>query len=268
MRELPHAILLSGEIGTGKKTLARTLAGQILRHPNMDTYPYFLQIAPVKNTIGIEAIRDVRSFLGRKTTGQAEVRRIVLIGDAHTMTSEAQNALLKSLEEPPSDTIIMMTASDLNLLKATILSRSQHTSVRPISKDYALEVLTGHDQKALASAYYMSGGRIGLLKALLEQKTDHVLVGVIDQAKALLGLTTYERLLLADGLSKQKDELNLLLDGLQCVASSGLAQAALKNNAALTKKFHALNQNLLAARENIRRTANAKLALSHLFLSM
>ncbi|HUP26482.1 MAG TPA: AAA family ATPase [Candidatus Limnocylindrales bacterium] len=264
----PHAILLSGEIGSGKKTLARNTASHILNHKDVGNHPYFLQILPEKQTIGIEAIRDLRGFLTRKTTGNSVIRRVVMIGDAQAMTTEAQNALLKSLEEPPADTIIIMTASDITLLKPTIISRLQHISVRPISIDHAIKMMPSHDEKALTSAYYMSRGRAGVLTALLEHKTDHPLVRAIDQAKVLLRQNRYDRMLLVDGLSKQKAEAQLLLEGLQCIVSSGLAQAAIKNNPELTIKFHLLSGHLYTATTNLKKMANPKLVLSELFLQM
>ncbi len=268
LEALPHAVLMSGEEGAGKKALALYSACHILGIQNLDNYPYFFQITPEKQTIGIEAIRALRSFLNRRTTGSSTIRRIVLIGDAQTMTNEAQNALLKSLEEPPDDTIIMLTASDINLLKPTIVSRAQHINVRLLSLDYALATIKDHDEKAITSAYYMSGGRIGLLVALLEQKADHRLVQAIEQAKTILRLNTYQRLLLIDGLSKQKADIEHMLAGLQCVVTSGLAQAALKNNKELTNKFHLLSRQLSDSGNSLRKMGNPKLVLSDLFLQM
>ena len=268
LKSLPHAILLTGDKGTGKKTLARHTASEILKCKRLDNYPYYLELLPEKQTISIESIRGLRNFLGRKTTGSGAIRRVVLIGDAQAMTMEAQNALLKNLEEPPTDTIIIMTCSGINLLKPTIASRAQQITVKPISKAYALETISTYSAPAVTSAYYMSGGRVGLFMALLEQNTEHPLVAAIAQAKAMLKLTSYERLALVDGLSKQKQEVDLLLNGLLCVISSGLAQAAAKNNHMLTKKFRKLTRDILVASDNLSKTANTKLLLTHLFLQI
>lgn len=268
MQSLPHAILFTGDTGSGKKTLARHTATQILQVNNLNQYPYYLEIHPEKQAIGIDAIRNLQSFLNRKTTGSKEVRRIILIGDAHTMTIEAQNALLKSLEEPPSDTIIILTCSNANLLKPTIASRTQSILVKPISNLYAHKTITSHSDAAVNNAYYMSGGRVGLLTALLEQDIDHPFVAATVQAKNILKLASFDRLALVDNLSKQKQDVALLLEGIACVIQSGLAQSAIKNNYALTKKFHSISRYVELARDDLYKTANTKLLLTNLFLSM
>lgn len=71
---------------------------------------------------GIESIREIIHFLTIQTTKKGELRAVV-VEDAHLMTPEAQNAFLKTLEEPPRDTIIILTAPRDDLLLPTITSR-------------------------------------------------------------------------------------------------------------------------------------------------
>lgn len=266
----PHAIIISGGRGSGKKTTALFAAKRILQREKLDDYPYFLQILPENQSIGIDVIRQINAFLGKKTTGNNSIRRIVIIGDAQTMTTEAQNALLKVLEEPPADTMLMLTTNDLNALKATILSRAQHMPILPVTKQTAIEVLIkqGYSEQAISTAYHMSSGHAGLLVALLEQKSSHELVVAISAAKDFLRISTFEKLLRVDNLAKQKEHLSLFLEGLQRVIASGLKQAALKNNHVQVKKFHSLSSQLQQAQSALSKKANAKLVLSNLFLQM
>src|SRR5690606_19528336 len=122
----------------------------------------FLQIQPQKNTIGIEEIRRLKDFLAKKTTGNNRIRRVALISNAHTMSSEAQNALLKNLEEPPEDTMILITTNDLTALKPTIRSRSQHLIILPVSQESAQSFFQkqGHDSATIQNAYFLSGGQV------------------------------------------------------------------------------------------------------------
>src|SRR5947209_282810 len=108
-----HALLIQGQFGAGKVTLARHIAARVLgvSDQELSNYPYIKIVSPVHKSISIEAVRGLHEFMRLKTTGRAEIRRVVIVEDAHNLTTEAQNAFLKLLEEPPSDTVIILTAS-------------------------------------------------------------------------------------------------------------------------------------------------------------
>jgi DNA polymerase III subunit delta' len=269
IRFVPHALLISGARGTGKKFLAARLAAMLLDRQDITDYPYILKLKPVKNSIGIESVREMRKFLGRKTTGTKNIRRIVIIEDADLMTTEAQNALLKSLEEPPQDTAIILTSSDVNKLLATIHSRVQLLRVEPIGKSIVTNIFGfKYSHEAVNSAFHMSGGRVSLLLALLEQKTEHPLVRAIDEAKKLLTMSPYERIAKADQFSKDKEQLLLLLDGLQRIIISVLQQAAAMNKKSQLTKFLKLSNQVQLAMEALSVSANPKLVISNLILQM
>lgn len=269
IRFVPHALLISGDRGTGKKFLADQFAAMLLGKPDITDYPYILKLKPVKNSIGIESVREVRKFLGRKTTGTKSIRRIVIIEDADLMTTEAQNALLKSLEEPPDDTAIILTSSDTNRLLATIHSRVQLLRVEPIGKSLVINIFgLKYSPAAVNSAFHMSGGRVSLLLALLEHKAEHPLVQAIEEAKKLLTMSPYERIAQADQLSKDKERLMLLLDGLQRVIISALQQSAAMNKKPQLTKFHNLSKQTQLAIEALSANANPKLVISNLILQM
>ncbi len=270
LQSLPHAILISGGAGTGKQTISRIFASEVFGSKVTVNNPYFLHISPENSGVGIEEVRKIRDFLGRKTTGSSNIRRIVLVSDAHTMTSEAQNALLKTLEEPPADTVVILTANDPTALKQTIRSRAQQLLVLPISQVSAEAYFenSGYPKQAIQAAYFMSDGRVGLLKAILEGSEDHELVIAIAEAKELLKMGVYQRLLKIDLLTKEKERLSLVLQGLERVVISGLRQAAYKKNETAVRKFYKLGQMVQAAQDALGKNANAKIVLTDLFLNM
>ncbi len=104
-------------------------------YPNPE--PDTLILAADKPSIGIEEVRDLQSFLSRKPTKNP--RNVAVIIDAHKLTLPAQNALLKTLEEPPGDSQIYLVTTKPDLLLPTITSRveSQITphSYRPDEAD-------------------------------------------------------------------------------------------------------------------------------------
>lgn len=262
----PQAVLITGAMGSGKATLARELVQHIIGL-DVASYPYYLEINPVKQSIGIEAIRELKTFLQRKTTGTGLIRRAVVINDGHTMGVEAQNALLKNLEEPPADTIIIITASDVTKLLPTIRSRSLLLQVLPVSLEQATAYYRATaDLNEITSTFYMSGGRAGLMSALLSGEQEHPLVAAITAAKDLLKMDTFHRLARVDTLSKQKDDLPLLLTGMQRVLGSGLKQATANKNTAQTKSFYHSSRAVFEAQTALGQNVNPKLLLTNLFL--
>lgn len=266
----PHAVLISGNSGSGKKTIAGELVCEILGIKDLENAAYLLNISPEKDSIGVESIRTIKDFLSRKTTGNAQIRRVILITDGHTMTSEAQNALLKSLEEPPEDAMVIVTTNDITALKPTIRSRTQQLLVLSVDQASAEKYFesAGYKLADIQAAYYMSEGRMGLLTALLEQSQDHELVAAVNSAKEILRMTTYERLLKVDELSKQKETCGLLLQGLERVILSGLRQAAVKQNQESVKRFYGLSKSVQSAQHSLSDSGNTKLVFTNLFLQM
>lgn len=263
----PHAVLITGEEGVGKATLASSLAANLLG-VELHNYPYFLEIIPDKQIIGIEQIRHVHDFLKRKTTGRDILRRAIIIQDGHLMTTEAQNALLKHLEEPPADTVIIVTASDITKLLPTIRSRAQQIHVVPVSLQQAKGYFDTTSEKELTSAFYMSDGRVGLMCALLNNDATHILVNAINDAKDLLRMDQYSKLTRVDALSKQKDTLPLLLTGMQRILASGLKHAISKQSTAQTRSFYHSIRAVYGAQEAPSHNANTKLLLTDLFMHL
>jgi DNA polymerase III subunit delta' len=139
---LSHALLLTGMRGVGKQHFAKALCLALLcTHCNQNgyacdhchdchlinsqTHPNFLLIAAddKASVIKIDQIRQINEFC--QQTSLQGVRKVVLINDACAMNHFAANALLKTLEEPPLGTIIILVCEQKSRLPATIISRCQ-----------------------------------------------------------------------------------------------------------------------------------------------
>ncbi len=93
--------------------------------------PYYKIKLPKANYIKISSIRDIKKFLA---FNYSDIKyRIILISEAHLMNEEAQNALLKNLEEPPDGVIFILTTSYPGLLRETIRSRCWTLNFQPLS---------------------------------------------------------------------------------------------------------------------------------------
>jgi DNA polymerase-3 subunit gamma/tau len=152
-QRVSHAYLFSGPRGTGKTSAAKVLAKAVNceRGPGPEPCnecPSCLRIAAgnvmdvqeidAASNRGVEEIRDLREKVKYAPT---EVRRkVYIIDEVHMLTTEAFNALLKTLEEPPSHAMFILATTEPHKLPATIISRCQRFDFRRV----ALEEQTAH----------------------------------------------------------------------------------------------------------------------------
>lgn len=267
-----QAILIAGPDGIGKTAIAEALLTALLTltPDQLRNHPQFMRIAPEGSTISIEAIRGLQKFMQLKTIGSAAFRRALLIEHAQALTTEAQNAYLKLLEEPPADTVMILTADSPRSLLPTILSRLQTITVYPPSEELLQPLLqaASKDQATLRQAYFLSGGLPGLLSALISGDEAHPLLAGVAAAKDLLQKQPFERLALADQLSKQKETAGHVLEALERMASAGLDGAAAKSDPAKLKQWHRIRKQAAVAKNQLAASANAKLTLTNLFLHL
>lgn len=150
-------------------------------------HPDFLMVVPEENQIRIEEVRAIdnalsfKAFEGRK--------KIVIVDDADAMNIAAANAFLKTLEEPPEDSVIILASSRPERIQDTIRSRCSRINFVPLSEDACRTVLCGRvPDEGLDLAVRLSMGRpglalsgdladertwfIGLLKAMLNAEKD------------------------------------------------------------------------------------------------
>lgn len=262
----PSAVLiLHGPAGVGKDQLAKRILADILQivQDKLRSYPYLVSIEPEKDSISIDQVRSLQSALIRSVPGNQPIRRAVLVQNAQKLTSEAQNALLKSLEEAPEDTIFVLCVDNLHNLLSTVVSRAQPLAVLPVSETAAKKAFG--DTAEVTKAFYMSGGRAGVLQAILEDQ-EHPLLASIDQAKEVLKKTPYERLLLVNSLSKDKPATEELLEAMLLLARISLTTSVKGSKTKQAKQWHKIVKQVSAAQRSMSRNAGTKLVLTDLFL--
>lgn len=266
-----HAVLIEGHTGSGKGSLAAYIASSVLKidSKTLFRHPFFQLVTPVDGVITIEAIRSVQRFMRLKTVGKTEtIRRILIVEDVQTMTLEAQNAFLKLLEEPPADTLILLTVVNQSVLLPTIRSRVQYIRMHAPSKPdlerfFSLQNFSAKD---ISRTFHISQGQVGLMSALLAEDRQHPLIVQIEQAKKLLSMPVFERLAAADQLAKQRVEVQQLVDALQLVIHAALVQASAKSQLATVKRWHRSLGYLTKAQKKLTANPNLKLVMTDLLL--
>lgn len=268
LSNVSHALIIAAPTGSGKGTLANQIVADLLEidTDKVKNHPHVLKVAHVGQGIGIDEIRHIQGFLKLKTTGGQPIRRAVIVENSQTMTVEAQNAFLKILEEPPKDTIIILTVKDEKTLLPTVTSRCQIIRVQPVSLKVAQSHMTTDND--FEKNYFMSGGRMGLLSSLSDELTDNSFASDIAYAKQLIRLNTYERLTQADGILKDKDRVEALLEALERVFHAGLLQAGKAGNNIDIKRWQRALKQIINSRQALAANAQPKLLVTDLLLNL
>jgi len=139
-KQIAHAYLFYGPKHLGKKTIAENFAEMLLGQPIVN-HPaiYFVKRErkekenKMAQNISIEQIRELERKLSLSSFLNSY--KIGIIEEAETMSIEAANSLLKTLEEPTPKTVIILLASNISVLPATIVSRCQVLKFLPVAKE-------------------------------------------------------------------------------------------------------------------------------------
>lgn len=202
-----QSVILTGPYGSGLGTLARTMASHLVDNP----VDVSITTPDEKGTISIETTR----LLYVATRAKRSSRQVVIIDDIDTMSTEAQNAFLKLLEEPGSSTRFILTTHKPELLLATVLSRAPVITFKPITPEDSQRLLIDlgvTDDKKRQQMLFLGSGRPAELTHLanddeyFKKQTE-----LIVSAQQLLGGSSiYEKLVLIASYSDRLEALSLV----------------------------------------------------------
>ena len=252
---LGHAWLLLGDPGLGKEQLAERLARlHLCQQPNRGEpcgqchscqlfdkghHPDLGTVTVDSKTIGVEAIREICARL--QNSAQLGRGKVVIIPDAERMTESAANALLKTLEEPAGDSLLLLIASQVSRLLPTILSRChKHVCQLPTEGETVRWLAEQGHQATLAQVRICQGAPLRVLRYIEEQqdgKRRELLESFVS-----LSLTptraTHVCSQLADETQVRLHWLQLFLcDALKTQAGCGHHQLAMPDLAALSQQL-------------------------------
>ena len=245
-RQAPQALLLSGAPDIFKSLFAGYLAQILLcsstneflpcgkcsackqslknQHPNL----FYLQAQEGSKSIKIEQLRSLLSILSLNPIETG--RRVLVIINIETMTVQAQNALLKSLEEPQKNDYYILTSSNESAVIPTITSRCRLIRLHPWSQEQVRELLIHNKVSDLRAAELsqLSQGKPGLALKLDDDQTYW-------KAKELADKSFFAVKLISDipsasaSLKDAKDSADMMLDFLESEAQAALHEKYLAN---------------------------------------
>ena len=193
---LSHAYIIEGAEGCGKTFFARQIAAALACDHRLSPEkplpcgtcvhckrilgtgsPDVRLIAPTGASLSVDAIREARADMYLSSTEEAH--KVYIIDRAHTMTPQAQNALLIVLEEPPTHSVILLLTDRADALLPTIRSRAQHLRMRlltpaemdeALSNDIRAQALKRTSPEEFSAILEGAGGCLGRVLPRLDDK--------------------------------------------------------------------------------------------------
>lgn len=211
---LSHAHLIVGHNGIGKSIIARIFALKILDKDMDRDYVDIIHYRPKKASFGVDDVREIiEEVTKRPYEGD---KKVIIIHEGSKLTIQAQNALLKTIEEPPKGVYIIMLTESAELMLDTIKSRCQIYKLSPLGKEemikYINKVGDYSNELILAALAYGEGIPGRAERMLIDEKLENLRSCIVNLLKDINKKESNTALLYESKLSQYKDEKEEVLN--------------------------------------------------------
>lgn len=273
-----HAYLLSGPNSIGKYTVAKKMAGilqcendfchscstclQVDRGSHIDT-------VELKGSVDSIKIIDVRELINRCNMTRQSKYKVFLVQSLERMTHEAANSFLKVLEEPPENTIFILTTNNIRNILPTIVSRVRVVKFGTVSVNYLenklLDLYPEHKMDDLQKICLFSMGKTGKAVQLMEHPD--ALAKYMEVYRIVVGFLANKniasRFSYVDDLLEEESTFNTFFDILFSVLRSNILSGSLDS-----ERFIPIIDSAHEALSLLKKNVNSRLVLENLMLTL
>jgi DNA polymerase-3 subunit gamma/tau len=242
-----HAYLFSGPRGTGKTSTARILAKVLNCAAPVDGEP----CGKCENCVAVadgrvvdwlleqdaaskSKVDDMRDLLERVPLGTSGNRKVIILDEVHMLSQGAENALLKTLEEPPAHVVFVLATTDPQKVRPTIRSRTQHFAFRLLSPD-VVDPLVRH---------IIDDAGLGLDDEVVEAVVEAVIRSGGGSARDTL--SALDQVAALGGVVGESEPVDAVVDAL-CDHDPGAVLVAVADALASGREPRTLGENVIAA---------------------
>lgn len=298
---LPHALLLEGPQGSGRRTLARLIAAALVctgggekpcltcaacAKSMVRSHPDITELdSPNGKMITVDAIREIRKDI--YILPNEGICKVYIIADAQTMNEQAQNALLKILEEPPEHGMFILNCHSRHELIPTILSRTAVFTLNGVQEKEAVRVVRGMlpetESAAVEEAAAVWGGVIGqMLEGLQSGRLQQAMELSVQVIRGIVSNGELELMLATGRFEKDKELFRAVLSLLKLIFRDSLvfSMGGTTTLSGCVEEARMLSETLTAgqimqltaqaeeAENALQRNANAALLVTHFCYSL
>lgn len=252
-KNLPQTTILSVSDYEWGEQIAKYIA-EVANFDYEVVYP--LKDDKINLDVGKIYVKQARELV-QKTRTALKKNKVYIIYKASTMNEQAQNAFLKSLEEPNSSTFYILLVNNVHSLLPTVLSRSQILKITPLNNDASLKLIPDNIPANIKQQIlFVANGNPLLINklvndsSLISQYSAH-----ITTAKSFLTASTYQKLITINKLKDSREDATATLDALIKILSTTIKTP--------DKQLLTLLNNALNARNDLLSNLNVRLTLIH-----